>query len=142
MAVTPQSSASIDNTSEDQHPVVLKFPDFVSPVPYPLRCHQQEYEVSRESEQWLLSMANFDEKQTKKFLSLNAGLLSGMCYIDCTFDELRVCTDFMNFLFTLDDWTDEFDTTGTRGLGECILNTLYHLDTYQSDTAAYRLTKS
>ena len=98
--------------------------------------------MSRQSEEWLLSMANFSEKQTKKFLTLNAGLLSGMCYIDCTFDELRVCTDFMNFLFTLDDWTDEFDTKGTRGLAECVMNTLYYPHSYHSDTAAHRLTKS
>ena len=129
-------------TSNDSEGVILKFPDFISPIPYPLRCHAQEREVSRQSEEWLLSMANFSEKQTKKFLTLNAGLLSGMCYIDCTFDELRVCTDFMNFLFTLDDWTDEFDTTGTRGLAECVMNTLYFPETYKSDTAAHRLTKS
>ncbi|KAH9902971.1 terpenoid synthase [Cubamyces lactineus] len=131
-----------DTTTDSQEVIMLKFPDFVSPVPYPLRCHPQEREVSRQSEEWLLSMANFSEKQRAKFLTLNAGLLSGMCYIDCTFDELRVCTDFMNFLFTLDDWTDEFDTTGTRGLAECVMNTLYHPHTYHSDTAAHRLTKS
>ncbi|KAI9057325.1 terpenoid synthase [Trametes sanguinea] len=133
---------AVDNTTDSQETVVLSFPDFISPIPYPLRCHVQEREVSRESEEWLLSMANFSEKQRAKFLTLNAGLLSGMCYIDCTFDELRVCTDFMNFLFTLDDWTDEFDTAGTRGLAECVMNTLYHPHTYHSDTAAHRLTKS
>ncbi|PIL35634.1 terpene synthase [Ganoderma sinense ZZ0214-1] len=138
MAVTPASANTQDSTKE----IILNFPDFISPIPYPLRCHPQEREVSRESEEWLLSMANFSEQQRAKFLTLNAGLLSGWCYIDCTFDELRVCTDFMNFLFTLDDWTDEFDTTGTRGLAECVMNTLYFPETYSSDTAAYRLTKS
>ncbi len=137
MAVAPANPAPID--SEE---VILKFPDFISPVPYPLRCHAQEKEVSRESEEWLINLANFSEKQLSKFRGLNGGLLSCMCYIECSFDEARVCADYMNYLFTLDDWTDEFDTTGTRGIAECVMNTLYHPYTYHSDTVAHRLTKS
>ncbi|OBZ72577.1 Alpha-muurolene synthase [Grifola frondosa] len=138
------SKAHTRKSSMVAHPskVILRFPDFVAPVPYPLRVHRLTKSVSRESEEWLLSMAEFSPKQRSKFLSLNAGLLSGMCYIDCGYEEARVCADFMNFLFTLDDWSDEFDTTGTRGLAECVMNTLYHPSTYLSNAKASKLTKS
>lgn len=38
-----------------------------------------------------------------------------------------------NYLFNLDDWSDQYDTEGTKGLASCVMNVLYHPDIYDSD---------
>lgn len=109
-------------------------PDLVSHCTYPLRVSPHSFPVSRASEKWLLSGANFtDPNRTAAFMGLKAGELTAMCYPDADADRLRVCSDFMNFLFNLDDWSDEFDARGTYGLGDCVMKTLRHPDTYKSD---------
>ncbi|KAH9943692.1 isoprenoid synthase domain-containing protein [Amylocystis lapponica] len=121
--------------------VILKFPDLLSYIPFPLRYSPHVEKVSKESEEWLDSLARFTPKQRARFFQLNAGLLASTCYVDCGFDELRCCADFLNYLFNLDDWSDEFDTTGTAGLAECVMNTLYEPETYKSDAVASVITR-
>lgn len=121
---------------------VLKFPDLVKSIPFPLRLNPYIRFVSAESDAFIIEYANFSEKQRNRFIGLNAGLLCGMCYAECGPEQLRVCCDFMSFLFNLDDWSDEFDTAGTKGLEEAVMNTLYHPDTYVSDTVAARTARS
>ena len=125
-----------------QTQTMIKFPDLITPIPFTMHINPLTKAVSEESDAWMVDLANFDEEQSRKFAGLNAGLLCGMCYARCGHDELRVCTDFMSFLFNLDDWTDEFDTTGTKGVADCVMNTLYHPHTYHSDAVAAKLTKS
>ncbi|KAH9838441.1 isoprenoid synthase domain-containing protein [Rhodofomes roseus] len=120
----------------------IKFPDLVKSIPFPLRLNPYTRFVSAESDAFIIEYAKFSEKQLTKFIGLNAGLLCGMCYAECEPEQLRVCSDFMSFLFNLDDWSDEFDTTGTKGLEEAVMNTLNHPDTYHSDSAAARTAKS
>lgn len=121
---------------------MIKFPDLIGPIPFPLRLNPHTRFASADSDAFMDEMANFTEKQRTRFFGLNAGLLCGMCYAECGPEALRVCTDFMSFLFNLDDWSDEFDTTGTRGLEEVVMNTLRHPDTYHSDTVPAKITKS
>ncbi|KZT07613.1 terpenoid synthase [Laetiporus sulphureus 93-53] len=121
---------------------IITFPDLMKSIPFPIRLNPYTRFVSADSDAFILEYGNFSEKQRAKFIGLNAGLLCGMCYAESGPDELRVCSDFMSFLFNLDDWSDEFDTTGTKGLEEAVMNTLRHPDTFHSDTIAARTAKS
>lgn len=137
------SNGLTNNTlSPDTKPVeVLKLPDLFPNIPFPLRENPHTKSVSAESDVWMVEHAKFNEKQLRRFNKLDAGLLVGMCYPDCEPFELRVCNDFMSFLFIVDDWTDEFDTTGTHTMADCVMNTLYHPFTYKSDATASKITK-
>ncbi|EJT99616.1 terpenoid synthase [Dacryopinax primogenitus] len=56
---------------------------------------------------------------------LNAGLLGSMCWPDIQDKErLQVCADFVNYLFHLDDLTDEMDAISAGGVREAVIDVL------------------
>jgi Terpene synthase family 2, C-terminal metal binding len=63
-----------------------------------------------------------------------------MCYPAADLDHLRVCCDFMNYLFHIDDLSDDMDNLGTVGIGNEVMNTLYHPNHYQPTTRLGRMT--
>ncbi|KZT04738.1 terpenoid synthase [Laetiporus sulphureus 93-53] len=126
----------------DREEKTIRLPDLMKSIPFPIRLNPYTRFVSADSDASILESSNLKKEQRSKFIGLNSGLLCGMCYSECGFEELRACTDFMSFLFNLDDWSDEFDTEGTKGLEEAVMNTLRYPETFRSDTVAARVTKS
>ncbi|OBZ67350.1 Alpha-muurolene synthase [Grifola frondosa] len=49
-----------------------------------------------------------------------------MCYPLAGFPQLRVCCDFINYLFHLDNICDEMDDNGTHDTATEVLNALHH----------------
>ncbi|KAF4571081.1 terpene cyclase [Pleurotus pulmonarius] len=117
-------------------------PDLVSDCTYPLRVNDNCEEVARVSEQWLLDAANHSERKRRAFLGLKAGELTAACYPDADAFHLRVCVDFMNYLFNLDDWLDEFDVEGTRGMHDCCVGAMRDPLNFETDKRAGIMTKS
>jgi hypothetical protein len=117
-------------------------PDLVSHCTYPLRLSAHCHGVARASEQWLLTGANHNDARTKAFMGLRAGELTAACYPDTDAFHLRVCSDFMNYLFNLDDWLDEFDVARTNGMAACCIGAMRDPFTFQTDKAAGKMTKS
>ncbi|KAI0671682.1 terpenoid synthase [Trametes maxima] len=115
-------------------------PDLVSYCPYPLRSNPHGA-IARDSEQWLLAEANFTPDRRAAFLGLRAGELTAACYPDADADHLKVGSDFMNFLFTLDDWSDEFNAKDTYGLAECVMRALENPVGFRTKKAAGKLAK-
>ena len=64
-----------------------------------------------------------------------------MCYPYAELDRLRVCCDFMNYLFHLDDLSDEMTHLGTRSFADDIMNSLYFSDAHESGTRVSVLTR-
>jgi hypothetical protein len=64
-----------------------------------------------------------------------------MCYPYADFDRLRVCCDFMNYLFHLDDLSDDMTHLGTRKIADDVMNTLYCPDAYESNSRVSTLTR-
>ena len=116
-------------------------PDLVSHCTYPLNLNPNWYPVSRGSEQFLLKEARFTEKKCRIFMGLKAGELTSACYPFCDSFSLQVTADFMGYLFTLDDWSDDFDEEGTRGLADCVMNALKDPHGFQTTKPAGILTK-
>ncbi|KAI0635875.1 terpenoid synthase [Trametes polyzona] len=117
-------------------------PDLVSHCQYPQRINQYASEVARASERLLLDEAKFSKDRREAFLGLRAGELTAACYPDADADKLQVASDFMNFLFTLDDWSDEFNAEDTYGLAECVMRALDDPAGFETDKAAGKLAKS
>jgi hypothetical protein len=91
-----QASAS---TSSAAVKVVL--PDLVSHCDFKLRLNSHVHEAAPSSEKWMVEGAKLSAKKIADFRGLKAGLLTSMCYPDADLDELRVCCDFMYYLFHL-----------------------------------------
>ncbi|KZT04735.1 terpenoid synthase [Laetiporus sulphureus 93-53] len=120
----------------------IQLPDLIKSIPFPIRLNPYTRFVSADSDAFILESSNLTEEERFKFTGLNAGLLCGMAYSECGFEELRACTDFMGFLFNIDDWGEGSDSEGTKGLAEVVMNTLHYPETFRSDTVAARVTKS
>ncbi|KAK7461847.1 hypothetical protein VKT23_008277 [Stygiomarasmius scandens] len=128
-------------TTATQTSSYFVLPDLVSHCPYPLRINPHCSKIAYQSEQWLLAHANHTEKKRKAFLGLKAGELTAACYSRVEPYQLRVCDDFMNFLFNLDDWLDEFDVEGTFGMAECCIGVMHDPVGFQTDKRAGMMTK-
>lgn len=82
-------------------PTSFILPDLVSDCQYPLRINAHCFDVARTSEKWLLEAANHSERKRAAFMGLKAGELTASCYPDADAFHLRVCVDFMNYLFNV-----------------------------------------
>ena len=67
--------------------------------------------------------------------------LACACYTLAPLHRLRVCCDFVNWLFHLDDLADDMDDRSTIAIGNEIMNTYHHPDTYNPMTHVGKLTK-
>ena len=128
--------------SDSSLPSYFILPDLVSHCQYPLRVNNHCYNIARESEKWLLSGAGLSEARAVKFMGLKAGELTAACYPDADPYHVRVCDDFMNYLFNLDDWLDDFDLDDTYGLANCCIAAMRDPFTYETDKKAGLMTKS
>ena len=70
---------------------------------------------------------------------LRAGELTAMCYPTCSAARLRVVSDFMYYLFHLDDISDGMVRRGTEELAGAVMNALWFPDRYMptGDEAAW-----
>ena len=116
-------------------------PDFISYCRYPVRTNPRGREVAAASESWLLAGAHLTAKKRRAFLGLQAGSLAGMCYPDADEEHLRVCADYMNYLFKLDDWSDEFDAKDIDSMRDCVMSALRDPFGFQTDKAVGKLAK-
>ncbi|KAJ8594981.1 terpenoid synthase, partial [Rhizopogon salebrosus TDB-379] len=126
----------------DSEPAGFVLPDLVSDCHYPLRLNPHCYPVSHASEQWLLNGARLAEPRVTKFMGLHAGELTAACYPDADAFHLRVCSDFLNWLFNMDDWLDEFDVDGTREMRECCIAAFRDPVNFQTDKLGGKMCKS
>ena len=105
-------------------------PDLVSHCDFPLRNNRHRKQATVECKQWLFRGGNLSERKRTAFHGLKAGLLTAMCYPNAAYPQLRVCCDFMNWLFHLDNISDDMNEFGTSRTAVDIMNTLYHPDSY------------
>ena len=80
-------------------------------------------------------------KKRREFKDLKAGSLVAMCYPDADKGRLRICTDYMNYLFKLDDWSDEFDAKDIDSMRDCVMSALRDPFGFQTDKAVGKLAK-
>ena len=94
-------------------PQSFLLPDLFAYCQYPLGMNVHCASAAHASEEWLLAEAKFNAKRRSSFRRLGAGKLTAICYPDTDATRLRDINDFLNFLFTLDDWSDEFTDKDT-----------------------------
>ena len=104
-------------------PSFFVFPDLVGHCPFTPIFHDDGDAVSADSLEWMLSHSpHVSQKQAAAMRGLKAGELTSYCYNYCPSDRLRVVSDFMNYLFHLDDISDGYLARDAEGLGNCVMN--------------------
>ncbi|TFK49130.1 terpenoid synthase [Heliocybe sulcata] len=127
--------------SDDDRPTKIILPDLVSHCDFPLRSNDHCARASKESEEWFLRGANLNKHRRAAFLALKAGSLTSTCYPHAPYHELRVCCDFMNYLFHLDDLMDDMKNSSTWSLRDEVIGVLREPDMYKSSSRVGRMTK-
>ncbi|KAI0703666.1 terpenoid synthase [Cerioporus squamosus] len=128
--------------SSDSRPTRLFFPDLIAAFPYPLRVNRHGQRVSEESKQWLLAGCRLSKKRRAAFDGLKGGLLTAECYPLADYDQLRVCCDFINYLFNLDDICEKLDGKRAASTAHEIIGALRNPHGYRPTSAVGRLTQS
>lgn len=104
----------------------IVIPDLVSHCTFHLSVSRHTKLVTKETKRWLFYGGNIVGNKQEKYHGLKAGLLTAMTYPGAAFPQLRVCNDFLTYLFYLDDLSDDMDDRGTRPMADAVLNSLYH----------------
>ncbi|RXW15885.1 hypothetical protein EST38_g9973 [Candolleomyces aberdarensis] len=108
-------------------------PDLVSHCTFTLHCSRHRRRITGETKQWLFRGDNLTGRARDKYHGLKAGLLTAMCYPDAAYPQLRLCNDFLTYLFHLDNLSDDMDNRGTRSVATVVLNSLYHPRIYSPE---------
>ncbi|KZT04442.1 terpenoid synthase [Laetiporus sulphureus 93-53] len=128
-------------SASSSSPTKFYLPDLVGHSTIPVRCNRHHKQANTESTQWLICGGKLTDKKRDAFRGLKAGYLTSMCYPLAGYPQLRVCCDFMNYLFHLDNISDEMNDSGTVGTAAQVLNVLYHPYASQPNTKVGRMTR-
>ncbi|KAF9259336.1 terpenoid synthase [Marasmius fiardii PR-910] len=120
--------------SISSHPGATKFqlPDLVSHCDFQLRVSRHRKQITTETKTWLFKGDNIVGKARDQYNGLKCGLLSAMVYPAAAYPQLRVCNDFLTYLFHLDNLSDDMDIRGTTTAADVVMNALYHPRDYTS----------
>lgn len=122
-------------------PTSFLLPDLVSHCTFPLHVSRHHKQVTRETKAWLFKDGNLLGQKAAAYHGLKSGLLTAMCYPNAGYPQMRVCCDFLTYLFHLDNLSDDMDVKGTESTADLVLNTLYHPETYYSPSRVAKMTK-
>jgi hypothetical protein len=64
-----------------------------------------------------------------------------MCYPNAACPQLRLCNDFLTYLFHLDNLSDDMDNRGTMTTADVVLNSLYHPQAFNTPARAGKMTR-
>lgn len=135
---TSCSTSSIEKKISTPDKIVL--PDLVSHCPFTLNTNPHWKKVGAQSEAWLRKNGALSVKKQRALHGLRCGLLSGLTYPDCGPQELRVCCDYLEYLFHLDDISDRMDRSGTGGTRAAVMNSLTDPE-YKTNARVGKMTK-
>ncbi|KAG2008219.1 terpene synthase [Coprinopsis cinerea AmutBmut pab1-1] len=129
------------------HPVLnfedkkIVLPDLVSHCNFKLRVSRHRKRITGETKRWLFKGDNLVGPARNKYHGLKAGLLTAMTYPDAAYPQLRLCNDFLTYLFHIDNLSDDMDNRGTWSTANEVLNSLYHPYTYHGQARVGRMTR-
>ncbi|CDO70012.1 hypothetical protein BN946_scf184354.g14 [Trametes cinnabarina] len=122
---------SVSGSPTPSRPRCFVLPDLVGHCHFPLTYHPDGDAVAAQSVKWLdEGCPELSHKARSALYGLQAGELTAYCYPYCPAERLRVVSDFMNFLFHLDNISDGMMRKGTEALSDIVMNALWLPDRY------------
>ncbi|KAJ3512376.1 hypothetical protein NLJ89_g3557 [Agrocybe chaxingu] len=111
-------------------PTSFVLPDLVSHCKFPLSYHPNGDKIAWESVAWLDSNCpDLSAKQRRALCGLQSGELTSYCYNQASSPErLRVVSDFLTYLFHLDNISDGMMTRETDVLADVVMNAFWFND--------------
>ncbi|KIJ08221.1 hypothetical protein PAXINDRAFT_18633 [Paxillus involutus ATCC 200175] len=114
-------------------PTKVVLPDLISYCPFDPHISRHHKLVSIESKRWLFNgIPHHNEQFRRETHGLKCGRFAARCYPNASYPQLRVCSDFLHWLFHIDDLSDDIDSHSIRNVSNVVMNSLYHPHTYRS----------
>lgn len=108
-------------------PKSLRLPDLVAMLPSKAEFNQHYETVAKAALEWAMSYAEEVDMSKERYAHFERGFsihLACFAYPYASSGKLRVCCDFINFLFVLDEYCDEQGREGAVRVAETVLHTL------------------
>ncbi|KAF7967010.1 hypothetical protein HWV62_36229 [Athelia sp. TMB] len=131
----------IEDAPPASRPTKIILPDLVSHCKLKISVNRHRKQASAASKKWLFRGDNLSLEKRQAFHGLKAGLLTSMCYPHAGYPQLRVCCDFMNYLFHFDNLSDDMDKNGTQTTADVVMNSLHHPHSYRSSARLSGMTQ-
>ncbi|KAG1870643.1 isoprenoid synthase domain-containing protein [Suillus subalutaceus] len=97
--------------------------------------------VSCASDQWLIDVARLVESEIGEYIDIEAGVFAAVCYPDADAFHLQVCSDFLTWLFIIDDWM-EYNVVDVRGARESCILALHDPINFDTEQLGAKMCKS
>ena len=123
----------VEPTSPRYLPTKIVIPDLVSYCTFNLRKSRYHEMLSIETKRWLFRGDSLDEHAQCAFHELKASQLAAMCYPNAGYPQLRVSSDFLGWLFHLDNLSDDMDNRSITEVANIVMNSLHHPYTFRSN---------
>ncbi|KAF8553321.1 terpenoid synthase [Imleria badia] len=131
----------VSSTSKTASTTII-LPDLISYCMFDLHTNRNHKLVFIESNRWLLNGdPDLDEAARRAFHALKAGTLAAMSYSRAGYPLLRVCSVFVNWIFHLENLSDDMDNHGIDNVANVVTNSIHHPHTYRSPARLNRITK-
>ncbi|KAJ6569008.1 isoprenoid synthase domain-containing protein [Mycena capillaripes] len=115
--------------------LLLTLPDLLSHCPFSHRKNRYRRLASARTKQWFFNGdTTLHHKQWESFKGLNPALLAAVCYPEAGYPQLQLCSDFMLYLFFLDNLSDELDKGDTTTVANLVLSCFYNPYTFPSNS--------
>ncbi|KAF9256050.1 terpenoid synthase [Marasmius fiardii PR-910] len=108
----------------------FQLPDLISQCPFDLHVSRHRKQVTTETRKWLSKNNENIEKVLHKYDEMKCGWLTAMTYPGAAYPQLRVCNDFLAWIFHYDNLSDDMDAKGATTMADTVMNALYHPGRY------------
>ncbi|KAJ6522663.1 isoprenoid synthase domain-containing protein [Mycena vulgaris] len=123
-------------------PAYLVLPDLEFHCTFPVRISRHHKSLPAKTKAWFFrGRDNGHKMQCAIFNGLKPTLLAAVGYPEAGYQQLRLCSDFITYLFLLDDASDELGKRDITSVADVVLNSLYHPHTYCSSTRISEMAK-
>ncbi|KAG2114146.1 isoprenoid synthase domain-containing protein [Suillus discolor] len=95
-----------NTTTPDTESSQFILPDLINDCHYPVRQNPHYDAAYHASVQWLMDVAQLVEPEIRGYIDMDANGLGVVCYPDADAFHLQVCSDFLNWIFVIDDWME------------------------------------
>jgi hypothetical protein len=134
------ASSQAPATSSLPTKVTIVIPDIASPCDFELRFNRHGKRVANASKRWMLRSGKLHDRTRRGLQGLKCGLLTSTCYPHAASAQLQVACDFLNWLFHLDNLSDDMEGHDTRSMADTVMNVFYHPFTYPTRSNLGKLT--
>ncbi|OJA08582.1 hypothetical protein AZE42_04572 [Rhizopogon vesiculosus] len=138
MAPTPTSMI----VHPDSELKVFILPDLISDCHYPLRKNPHCYPVSRASEKWLIDGLRLVEPRSTQVIGFRIGELAAACNPDADVFRLQVYSDYLSWVFTMDDWLGQSDVDYILRMRQCCVSAFRDPINFETEIFGGKLCKS